>query len=95
MELQEIKRKATPVFKHYGIARASVFGSVSRGESTPKSDIDILVKLGTKMDLVRYIQFRDSLSLSLGKKVDVVTESSMSPYLRPHIVDDLKTIYQS
>ena len=95
MELNEIKIKATPVFERYGIVRASVFGSVSRGDNTADSDIDILVKLGSKMDLVRYIQFRDSLSLSLGKIVDVVTESSMSPYLRPHIVDDLKTIYQS
>lgn len=95
MELQEIKKRASPVFEQYGITSASVFGSVSRGESTPTSDIDILVKLGTKMDLVRYIQFRDSLSLSLGKKVDVVTESSMSPYLRPYITSDLQSIYES
>lgn len=95
MELQEIKKRATPVFEHYGIARASVFGSVSRGESTPKSDIDFLVKLGTKMDLVRYIQFRDALALSLGKEVDIVTESGVSPYLKPYIVSDLQSIYES
>ncbi len=94
MELQEIKEKATPVFERYGIVRASVFGSVSRGESTPESDIDILVKLGTKMDLVQYIQFRDALTLSIGKEVDIMTESSVSPYLRPYIVNDLQSIYE-
>lgn len=95
MELQEIKKRATPVFERYGIARASLFGSASRGESTPGSDIDILVKLGTKMDLVRYIQFRDALALSLGKNVDIVTESSVSPYLKPYITSDLQAIYES
>lgn len=95
MELQEIKRRATPIFEYYGISRASVFGSTSRGEGTEKSDIDILVKLGSKMDLVRYIQFRDALALSLGRDVDVVTESSVSPYLKPYIASDLQPIYES
>lgn len=95
MELQEIKKRATPIFERYGIAHASVFGSASRGESTPKSDIDILVKLGTKMDLVQYIQFREALAVSLGKNVDVVTESGVSPYLRQYIVSDLQSIYES
>lgn len=95
MELQEIKRRATPVFKRYGIARASVFGSASRGESTPESDIDILVKLGAKMDLVQYIQFRKALASSLGKEVDVMTESSVSPYLKQYIANDLHSIYSS
>ncbi len=94
MELQEIKKKATPVFEHYGIARASVFGSAARGEHTPESDIDILVKLGDKMDLVRYIQFRDALAASLGRAVDVVTESSVSPYLKSYIAADLRPIYE-
>lgn len=95
MELQEIKNKTAPIFEHYGISRASVFGSVSRGESTPESDIDILVKLGTKMDLVRYIQFREALVMSLGKNVDVVTESGVSPYLKSYIASDLQPIYES
>ncbi|MBI5798718.1 MAG: nucleotidyltransferase family protein [Candidatus Yonathbacteria bacterium] len=94
MELQEIKMKATPIFERYGITRASVFGSASRGESTPESDIDILVKLGTKMDLVQYIQFRDALAASLGRDVDVVTESSVSPYLKSYIASDLRPIYE-
>ena len=95
MELQEIKKRAAPVFERYGIASASVFGSASRGESTPKSDIDILVKLGAKMDLVQYIQFREALALSLGKDVDVMTESSVSPYLKQYIASDLRPIYSS
>ncbi len=95
MEMQEIKEKATPVFKQYGIARASIFGSASRGDGTPESDIDILVKLGAKMDLVQYIQFRDALAMSLGRDVDVVTESSLSPYLEPYILNDLRSIYEN
>ncbi|MDO8604816.1 MAG: nucleotidyltransferase family protein [bacterium] len=94
MELQEIKRKASPVFERYGIARASVFGSFSRGDNTADSDIDIMVKLGTKMDLVQYIQFRDALVASLGRDVDLVTESSVSPHLKSYIIADLRPLYE-
>lgn len=95
MKIQEVREKATPIFKRYGIVHAAVFGSVSRGEETPESDVDIMVKIGTKMDLVQFIQFRNALRESLGRNVDVVTESSVSPYMKSYIINDLRSIYEA
>ena len=47
-ELLEIKRKAVPLLKKYGVVRAGIFGSYARGEQKKRSDIDILVKINKK-----------------------------------------------
>ena len=39
---EDTKRKIRDVLKQHGVRRASVFGSVARGEATVASDLDIL-----------------------------------------------------
>ncbi|MDE1988795.1 MAG: nucleotidyltransferase domain-containing protein, partial [Patescibacteria group bacterium] len=51
MNVLEMKNKISPVLKKYGIKRAAVFGSVSRGDDSPKSDVDIMVSLGKPMGM--------------------------------------------
>ena len=41
--INEIKGKLTPIFDAYGVRSAILFGSVAKGTSTEKSDIDLLV----------------------------------------------------
>jgi predicted nucleotidyltransferase len=58
MGITEIKEKITPVLLEYGVKKTSVFGSVSRGEDHPDSDVDILIELGdTSMGMFRYMRF--------------------------------------
>ena len=40
---EEIKRRLTPVFQRYGIKKAVLFGSYSKGTATDSSDVDIMV----------------------------------------------------
>lgn len=94
MNVLEIQNKISPVFKKYGIKRASVFGSVSRGEDTPKSDIDIMVSLGKPMGMFAYMRFMQEIEKKLDRKVDLVTENSINKFVRPYIQPDLKTIYE-
>ena len=47
MSIVEIKEKISPVLRAYGIKKASVFGSVSRGEDHPDSDVDLLIIVGS------------------------------------------------
>lgn len=93
-ELQKIKERVSTVFNKYGVERASVFGSVSRGEDRPDSDIDLLVKLGDQpMGMFRYMRFIEEIEAKLGRKVDLVTEGS-DKFLRPYIKEDSKIIYE-
>ena len=95
MRIPEIQEKITPLFREYGIKKAEIFGSVSRGEDRPDSDVDILVSLGDKpMGLFAFMGLIDKAEEILGRKVDMITEGALNRFLRPRIQYDLKTIYE-
>lgn len=94
MNVQTIQKKITPLLEEYGISYAALFGSVARGQDQKDSDVDLLVRLGRPMGMVKYMRFVNGLEASLNKKVDVVTEKSLNKYIRPHILSDLKVIYE-
>ena len=94
MNILEIQNKISPVLKEYGVKRASVFGSVSRGEDSPKSDVDIMVSLGKPMGMFAYMNLIREIENKLDRKIDLVTENSINKFVRPYIQSDLKTIYE-
>ena len=94
MNVLEIQNKISPVLKEYGVKRASVFGSVARGEDSPKSDIDIMISLGKPMGMFAYMGLIREIETRLERKVDLVTENSINKFVRPYIQSDLKTIYE-
>ena len=95
MGIAEIKEKISPILRAYGIKKASVFGSVSRGDERPDSDVDLLVELGPgPMGMFKYMELIEKLEEGLGKRVDLVTEGSIIKYFEPYIRADLKQIYE-
>ncbi len=94
MSLVEIQKKVSPIFGKYGLKHAAVFGSVARGSDTKKSDVDILIRPGRAMGLIAFSRLIRETEETLNRKVDMVTEKSVNKFLRPHIVGDLKTIYE-
>lgn len=78
-----------------GVKRIGVFGSVARGEATEQSDIDLLVELSQRISLLQFAALERRLSEELGRKVDLLTEAALSPYLRRQIMDDLQIIYEA
>lgn len=94
MTIEEVKQKTGPVFRQHGVTYAAVFGSLARGEDRPQSDIDILVRLGRPTGMIGYMQLIEGLEERLQKKVDLVTEQSLNKHVRPHVLPDLKTIYE-
>ncbi len=95
MSIAELKEKIAPILKEYGVKKASVFGSVARGDDRPDSDVDLLVELGPgPMGLIEYIGLIHKLEDILGKKVDLVTEGNVNKHLEPYIRPDVKKIYE-
>lgn len=72
----------------HGANDLRVFGSVSRGEATDQSDVDILVKLEPGRTLLDIVAIKQDLEDLLGCKVDVVTEDAVSPYIREQILKE-------
>lgn len=86
--LQEICRR-----NH--VSKLSVFGSFARGEDRPDSDIDFLVEFSEPKGLFDLVELEDQLSNQLGRKVDLLTEHSVSPYIRDSIKRDLKVLFDA
>jgi predicted nucleotidyltransferase len=81
---QDILRLAA----QHGARNVRVFGSLARGEARPDSDVDILITLEPERSLLDLVALKQDLEDLLGCKVDVVTEASVSPYIRPQVLRD-------
>ena len=56
-------------------------GSVARREEHATSDVDPLVRLDPERSLLDLVALGDALGDELGRRVDVLTEGAISPYL--------------
>ena len=92
--IQEIGLHCAPLFKQYGVTRASVFGSIARGNARPDSDVDMIVSLEKPLGLFKFYAMNDQLEELLGRKVDLMTPKSINPHLARRVAGDLKVIYE-
>jgi hypothetical protein len=82
--LDEIRARRDEI---YAIARKHkaeklwVFGSCARKEERPDSDVDILVRFGSDFGFGSQVGLGDDLNSYFGRKVDVVSERGLSPYI--------------
>ena len=72
----------------YGAQSIRVFGSRARGLSREESDLDLLVTLESGRTLLDLIAIKQDLEDVLQCGVDVVTEASISPYIRDQILHE-------
>ena len=94
MTIQALKKQIIPTLKKQGVLKASVFGSVARGEDKKNSDIDLLIKLASGKSLLDLAGLKLDLEDKLKRKVDVITYNSIHPLLKKSILDDEKIIYE-
>jgi uncharacterized protein len=83
------------VCRENDVAKLEVFGSTARGEANNNSDIDLLVEFSKRKSLLALVAVERKMSAALGRKVDLLTEASISPYLREQIKRDLRVIYEA
>jgi predicted nucleotidyltransferase len=70
----------------HGARNIRVFGSIARGEERPESDIDLLVDLEPKRNLLDLSHLVIDLQDLLGRKVDVV--EGLHWYIRERIIKE-------
>ena len=81
-----VKKKIINILHKHGVLRASIFGSVARGDATDKSDIDILIELRDDIDLLEFIGIKQELEEVLGRKVDLLEYECIKPQLKQRIL---------
>lgn len=83
-------------FREEPVERAWLFGSFSRREERPDSDIDILVDLdkSAHIGLLQYAGMINKLETILGRKVDLVEKRSVKPFAQESINRDKVLVYE-
>lgn len=72
--------------KAHGAGNVRVFGSVARGEASPDSDVDLLIHLEKGRGFSDLMGFCEDVETALGRRVDVVTDDGLSPFLRERVL---------
>lgn len=84
-----ILRDHADVLKKLSVKKIGLFGSYVRGEQRRRSDIDFLVEL-EKPTFDNFMELVFSLEKYLGRKVDLITQGNISPYIRPYVEKEVR-----
>lgn len=80
------------IAQRHGVERVRVFGSEARGEANPRSDLDLLIRLAPGRGFRDLVDFCDELEAALQRRVDVVVEDGLSPYISDRVLAEAITL---
>ena len=91
-----MQEKIATYFKTQPVLKAWLFGSYSRGEEKPWSDVDILVELDKEhpIGLLKFAGIICDLEDLTGYKIDLVEEGSLKPFAVDSVNRDKHLIYE-
>lgn len=93
--LDEIRDKAIPLAKKYGVRRMWLFGSYARGEADAQSDVDFLIDSTKNLrGMFAYVGLIQDLEDEFGCHVDVVTENISDKNFLTEIRQDEVLLYE-
>jgi uncharacterized protein len=76
-----------------GVARLGLFGSFARDEQQPASDVDVLVQFRPEEKTFdHFCALGELLEDVLGRRVELVTPESLSPYIGPKILAEVEYV---
>ena len=75
------------------LVKASLFGSIVRGEASATSDLDLSVEFSGKKSLFDLVDLKLALEELLHCKVDVLTYNSLHPLIKDAILSEEVVIY--
>ena len=91
--LQTLARHRNAI-KSFGVKQLGIFGSFVQDTTIhPDSDIDFLVEFEpSEKTFDNFMELSFYLEELLGRKVELVTPQSLSPYLGPHILKQVEHV---
>lgn len=89
MRIEELRGRRSEILQLaalHGATNVRVFGSVARGEADERSDVDLLVDMGSGRSLLDLGGFLEDLQDLLRLPVDVVTERGLKARIRDRVL---------
>lgn len=91
--IEEIKTKAIPIVKSYGLNKLSLFGSYAKNKATNDSDLDFIMDKG-KLKGLEYISLVDSLEKEFNCHVDLISYDASNKEFINSVKKDKILIYE-
>lgn len=88
-EIIETSNNCKDILVKYNVEKIGLFGSYVRVEQQKNSDIDFLVEF-EKPDFDNFMDLVFFLEDLFGKKVEIITDGSLSPYIQPYVEKEVK-----
>ena len=90
-EIMKLIRQHDDFLIAHGVKAVGLFGSHARGEERAGSDVDLIVEfMAGKKSYDNFIELCFFLEELLGRKVDLLTPESISPFMRAGIEQEVR-----
>lgn len=89
-EIQHVAPEIIRIAKRHGISKIYIFGSVARGNTTRRSDVDFLVEMDEGASLFGIAGFGYEVEKLLGLQVDVVPISVLPQIKDRQFVENIQ-----
>ncbi|MHB1539024.1 MAG: nucleotidyltransferase domain-containing protein [Solirubrobacteraceae bacterium] len=90
--LRDHRQELLALAARHGARNLRLFGSLSRGEQRPDSDVDLLVDLDEGRTLLDLVAFRRSANEVLGVPVDAATPDMLKDAIREDVLSQARTL---
>lgn len=95
MDRQSMIKTLNQYFSTQPVLKAWLFGSFSRGEERPDSDVDIIVLLDKSHPIgLKYFGMWRDIEELIGRKVDLVSDGTLLPFAKETANRDKILIYE-
>jgi uncharacterized protein len=82
-----------PTIRGLGVRRLGLFGSFRHDRPTPDSDVDLYVEFTPgEATFDHFMDLSFLCEERCGRRVEIVTPNSLSPYLGPSILKDIEYV---
>lgn len=92
--IEEIKNRAIPIIKQYGLKRLCLFGSYAKGTATNDSDLDFIMDKG-RLKGIEYVALVDSLENEFKCHVDLISYDASNKEFIDSVKKDEILIYEN
>ena len=83
-----LSKHSVELAREFRVKSLALFGSVSRGDAGPGSDVDLLVEFDGPVGYFGLFALQDHLEAVLGCKVDLGTRDSLKPRIRERVLGE-------
>ena len=87
--LEVLNQNSKEIKKRYQVKRLGLFGSRSRGQGGPGSDIDLLVEF-KRPSFDNYMDLKFFLEEILSAEVDLIMADTLKQRLKPYVMEEIQ-----